>query len=69
MTGTISRQRGIYKITNLHLSKENFKEKEKLVMDPDCGLTPGQADRLTVCRKITLTLTLSTELRTVTVGN
>jgi hypothetical protein len=26
-------------------------------MGPDCGLTPGQSGRLTVARKITLTLT------------
>jgi hypothetical protein len=26
---------------NPQLSKENFKEKEKLVMGPDGGLTPG----------------------------
>jgi hypothetical protein len=47
-----------YKITNQQLSKENFKEKEKLVTGPDCGLTPGQTSRVTVGRKITLTLTL-----------
>jgi hypothetical protein len=34
--------------------KENFKEKEKLVTGPDCGLTPGQTGQLTVGRKITL---------------
>jgi hypothetical protein len=28
-------------IINPKLSKENFKEKEKLVMGPDGGLTPG----------------------------
>jgi hypothetical protein len=26
------------------LSKENFKEKEKLVTDPNCGFTSGLAD-------------------------
>jgi hypothetical protein len=46
------------KQTNLKLSKENFKEKEKLVTGPDGGLTPGQTGRLTVGCKITLTLTL-----------
>jgi hypothetical protein len=30
-TDSFSRQRGRHKITNLQLSKENFKEKEKLV--------------------------------------
>jgi hypothetical protein len=39
---SISCQRGQHKITNLQMSKENFKEKEKLVTGPDCGLTPGQ---------------------------
>jgi hypothetical protein len=57
ITDPSSRQGGRYKITNPQLSKENFKEKEKLVTDPDGGLTPG---RLTVGRKITLTLTLTT---------
>jgi uncharacterized membrane protein len=38
------------------LSKENFKDKEKLVTGPDGGLTPGQTGRLTVGTKITLTL-------------
>jgi hypothetical protein len=46
----------VLKITNLQLSKENFKEKEKLVTRPDDGLTPEQTGRLTVGRKITLTL-------------
>jgi hypothetical protein len=45
------------KITNLQLSEENFKEKEKLITGPDGGLTTGQTDRMTVRRKITLTLT------------
>jgi hypothetical protein len=31
-----------YKITNSQLSKENFKEKQKLVTGRDGGLTPGQ---------------------------
>jgi hypothetical protein len=35
---------------------ENSKVKEKLVAGFDCGLTPGQTGRLTVGRKITLTL-------------
>jgi hypothetical protein len=43
----------------MRLSKENFKEEVKLVTGLDCGLTPGQSGRLTVGRKITLTLTLS----------
>jgi hypothetical protein len=50
ITDPSSRQRGCYKITNPQLSKENFKEKEKLVAGPrwvpdtrtnwptDCGL-------------------------------
>jgi hypothetical protein len=41
MTDPSSRQSGRNKITNLHLSKENFKQKEKSVTDPDGGLTPG----------------------------
>jgi hypothetical protein len=53
-----SRQIGRYKITDPQLSKENFKEKEKLFTGPDGGLTPGQTGRLTVCRKIALALTL-----------
>jgi hypothetical protein len=32
------------------LPKENFKEKEKLVMGPDGGLTAGQTGQLTVGR-------------------
>jgi hypothetical protein len=52
-----SRQRESHKITNPQLSKEDFKEKDKLVTGPNCGLTPGQTGRLTVGRKITLTLT------------
>jgi hypothetical protein len=47
-----SRQRGRYKITNPQLSKENFKENEKLVTGPDGGLTPGQTGRLTVGHNI-----------------
>jgi hypothetical protein len=43
--------------TKLQLSKEHFKEKEKLVTCTDGGLTPGQTSLLTVGRKITLTLT------------
>jgi hypothetical protein len=39
------------------MSKEHFKDKEKLVTGPDGGLTPGQTGRLTDGRKITLTLT------------
>jgi hypothetical protein len=58
ITDPSSRERGRYKITNPQLSKDNFKEKEKLVTDPYGGLTPGQTGRLTVGRKITLTLTL-----------
>jgi hypothetical protein len=46
-----------YKITNPKLYKENVKAKEKLVTGLDGGLTPGQTGRLTVGRKITLTLT------------
>jgi hypothetical protein len=57
ITDLSSRQRGRYKITNQQMSKEIFKEKEKLVTDPDGGLTPGQTGRLTVGRKLTLTLT------------
>jgi hypothetical protein len=38
------------------VSKENLKEKEKLVMGPDDGLTPGQTGRLIIGRKVTLTL-------------
>jgi hypothetical protein len=34
-----SRQRGRHIITNLQLSKKNFKEKEKLVTGSDCALT------------------------------
>jgi hypothetical protein len=41
MTETTSRQRGRYKIENPQLSKENVKEKEKLVTGRDGGLTPG----------------------------
>jgi hypothetical protein len=52
-------QRGRHKITNPQLSKKHFKEKEKLVMGPDGGLTPRQTGRRTVGRKITLTLTES----------
>jgi hypothetical protein len=52
-----SRQRGCHKIIDPQLSKENFKEKEKLVKGPDGGLTPGQTGCLTVGCKITLTLT------------
>jgi hypothetical protein len=52
LTDPSSHQRGRYKITNPQLSKENFKEKEKLVTGPDGGLTPGQTGRLTVGRKI-----------------
>jgi hypothetical protein len=44
-----------YKITSPQLSKENFKEKEKLVTGPDVGLTPGQTGRLTFGRKMALT--------------
>jgi hypothetical protein len=46
-------------ITNPQLSKDNFKEKEKKNWSrvPDGGLTPGQTGRLTVGRKIKLTLT------------
>jgi hypothetical protein len=40
------------------MSKEDFKEKEKLVTRvPDGRLTPGQTGRLTVGRKLTSTLT------------
>jgi hypothetical protein len=52
----VSRQRGRYKITNPRLCKENFKGKEKLVTGPDGGLTPGQTGRVTVCRKMSLTI-------------
>jgi hypothetical protein len=41
----------------MQLSKENFKEKDELVTGLDRGLTSGQNGRLTVSRKITLTLT------------
>jgi hypothetical protein len=54
-----SRQRGRYNITVPQLSKENFKEKEKLVTGRDGCLVPRQTGRLTVCRKITLTLALA----------
>jgi hypothetical protein len=57
ITDPSPRQRGRYKIPNPQLSKENFKEKEKLMTGPDGSLTPGQTDRLTVGRNITLTLT------------
>jgi hypothetical protein len=43
---------GRHKITNPQLSKE----KEKLVTGPNCGLIPGQTGKLTVGRKISLTL-------------
>jgi hypothetical protein len=46
----------------LQLSEENFKEKEKLVMGSDGGLTPGQTGRLTVGRKITLNLNFTLTL-------
>jgi hypothetical protein len=59
ITDPSSRQRGCYKITNPQLSKENFKEKEKLVKGPDCSLTLGQTGRLTVGSKITLALTFT----------
>jgi hypothetical protein len=49
-------------MTNLQLSKENLKEKEKLVTGPDGGLTPGQTGQLTVGRKITSTLTLTFDI-------
>jgi hypothetical protein len=52
-----SRQRGHHKIMNRQLSKEKFKEKEKLVTGPDSG-PPGQTGQLTIGRKITLTSTL-----------
>jgi hypothetical protein len=48
----LSSERALHKITNPQLSDKNFKEKEKLLTGPECGLTPG----LTVSRKITLTL-------------
>jgi hypothetical protein len=51
-----------HKIRNPQLSKENFKEKEKLVTGTDGGLTPRRTGRLTVGRKITLTLTLTLTL-------
>jgi hypothetical protein len=41
ITDPSSRQRGHHKISNPQLSKENFKEKEKLVSGPDGDLTPG----------------------------
>jgi hypothetical protein len=41
------------------LSKENLKEKEKLVRAPDGGLTPGQTGRLTEGFKITFTFQLT----------
>jgi hypothetical protein len=47
ITDPTSRQRGRYKILNPQLSKENFKEKEKLVTGLNGGLTPGQTGRLT----------------------
>jgi hypothetical protein len=50
---------GAPEVTNQQLSKENFKEEENLVTVPDCALTPGQTGRMTVDRKITLTLTLA----------
>jgi hypothetical protein len=39
------------------LKKIPLKEKEKLVADTDSGLIPGETGRLTVGRKISLTLT------------
>jgi hypothetical protein len=41
------------------MPKENFKVKEKFVTGPGGGLTSGQTGRLTVGRKMTLTLTLN----------
>jgi deoxyhypusine synthase len=51
-----SRQRGLHKITNAQVSKENFKENESFVTGVDGDLTPGQTERMTVGRKITLAL-------------
>jgi hypothetical protein len=51
-----------HKLTNPQLSKENLKEKEKLVTGHDDDLTPGQTGRLPVGRKMTLTLTLTVQL-------
>jgi hypothetical protein len=47
--GPSSRQRGRYKIINPQLSKENFKEKEKLVADPR-WVPDTKTDWPAVCR-------------------
>jgi hypothetical protein len=45
-------------VTTPQLSKGNFKERKKKSWSrvPDSDLTPGQTSRLTVCRKVTVTL-------------
>jgi hypothetical protein len=63
ITNPSSRQRRRHKRINPQLSKENFKEKEKSVTGSDCDLTPGQAGRLTVGCKITLTLRITVSLK------
>jgi hypothetical protein len=50
---------------NPQMSKENFKGKEKFVTGPNGGLTLGQTGRLTVGRKITLTLEPNTGTRNI----
>jgi hypothetical protein len=49
ITDPCSRQRGRYKITNPRLSKENLKEKEKLVAGPGRG-PDTKTDSQTDCR-------------------
>jgi hypothetical protein len=57
ITDPSSRPRRRYRITNLQLSKENFKDREKLGTGPEGGLIPRRTCRLTVGRNVTLTLT------------
>jgi hypothetical protein len=45
------------------MSKDNFKGKEKLATAPDGGLTPGKTGRLTVDRKMHLTLSTADSYR------
>jgi hypothetical protein len=62
-TDTISRQRGRPTSTTPKLSKNNQRENGKnWSLVPDVCLTPRRTGRLTVCRNITLTLTLATFL-------
>jgi hypothetical protein len=54
---------GRYKIKKKQqLSKQSYKEKEKLVTGADGCLTPGRSGRLAFGRNITLTLTLFKKL-------